>query len=290
MSISLSCRLSLYADDSALLFAHRDSQVIANHLSSELSKCKRWLVDNRLSLHVGKTEALLFGSKRRLKGVENFGISCDGTPVERKFTVKYLGALLDANLNSSAHVGNLMKVCAGRMAFLYRNSAFLDKKCRQTLCSALIQPYMDYCCSSWYGGLTVNLKERLNVIQRKMVRFIYALDNRAHVDGKELRELSWLSIPDRVKFFRMAHLFRIRHKLAPAYLLPNFILISTAHSYNTRGSANNFHLSRDLSLFPSGFAYQAIKQWNSLPENIKSIDQFKVFKKKLKQFLITQYE
>ena len=174
MSISLSCRLSLYADDSALLFAHRDSQVIANHLSSELSKCKRWLVDNRLSLHVGKTEALLFGSKRRLKGVENFGISCDGTPVERKFTVKYLGALLDANLNSSAHVGNLMKVCAGRMAFLYRNSAFLDKKCRQTLCSALIQPYMDYCCSSWYGGLTVNLKERLNVIQRKMVRFIYA--------------------------------------------------------------------------------------------------------------------
>ena len=59
MNISLSCRLSLYADDSALLFAHRDSQVIAARLSSELSQCKKWLVDNRLSLHIGKTESLL---------------------------------------------------------------------------------------------------------------------------------------------------------------------------------------------------------------------------------------
>ena len=89
---------------------------------------------------------------------------------------------MDANLNGSVHAGNLMKVCAGRLAFLYRQSSLLDKKCRQTLCSALIQPYMDYCCSSWYSALSVALKERLNVIQRKMVRFVFSLDNRAHVD------------------------------------------------------------------------------------------------------------
>ena len=65
MNISLSCRLSLYADDSALLFSHRDANVIADRLSNELTRCKHWLVDNRLSLHVGKTEALLFGSKRK---------------------------------------------------------------------------------------------------------------------------------------------------------------------------------------------------------------------------------
>ena len=93
-----------------------------------------------------------------------------------------------------------------------------------------------------------------------------------------------------MKFFKMAHLFRIRHNLAPAYLMPNFKLISSAHSYNIRGSNNNFCLTRDLSLFSNGFAYTAIKQWNSLPEDIKSIDQFKVFKRKLKQYLILQYE
>ena len=183
-----------------------------------------------------------------------------------------------------------MKVCAGRLAFLYRNSSLLDKKCRQTLCSALIQPYIDYCCSSWYSGLSVALRERLNVLQRKMVRFVYSLDYRAHVDSRNLRELEWLSVPDHVKSFRMAHIFRIRHRLAPSYLLPNFKLISMAHSYNTRGSSNNFFVSRELSLFSNGFAFIAIKQWNELPENIKSTTEFRVFKRRLKQHIITLYD
>ena len=290
MSISLTCKLSLYADDSALIFSHRDPQFIASHLSGELSRCKQWLVDNRLSLHVGKTECLLFGSKRRLKGIDNFPVHCDGTPVERKFSVKYLGVMLDANMNGSVHVGNLMKVCAGRLAFLYRYSSLLDKKCRQTLCASLIQPHIDYCCSSWFGGLSVTLKERLSVIQRKMVRFVCGMDYRGHVDNKNLRDLTWLNIPDRVRLFRMSHLFRIRHKLAPKYLLSNFTSVSDAHNHNTRGSSHNFYMPKQLSLSPTSFSFTSIKQWNELPSSLKSIDNFRVFKRKLKQFLFDQYD
>ena len=70
MQISVDCRLALYADDSALIFSHKDSGVISDKLSSELSNCKKWLVDNKLSLHVGKTESLLFGTSRRLSKVD----------------------------------------------------------------------------------------------------------------------------------------------------------------------------------------------------------------------------
>ena len=49
MVTSVDCRLSLYADDSVLLFSHKDPNVIADRLSTELSNCKRWLVD-KLSL------------------------------------------------------------------------------------------------------------------------------------------------------------------------------------------------------------------------------------------------
>ena len=123
-----------------------------------------------------------------------------------------------------------------------------------------------------------------------MLRFIYGLDNRAHVDSKNLRDLSWLSIPDRVKFFRMSHLFRIRHKLAPGYLLHNFKSISDAHTHNTRGSSFNYVLSCELSLSPTSFSFLAIKQWNELPNDIKSISEFRVFKRKLKDFFISQYD
>lgn len=121
LCLSVDCRLSLYADDSALLFSHKDSSVIADRLTVELTKCKRWLVDNKLSLHVGKTECLLFGSKRALKRAGNFLVSCDGAAVERVHSVKYLGIQLDENLSGSVHAGELVKTCSARLNFLYRN-------------------------------------------------------------------------------------------------------------------------------------------------------------------------
>ena len=67
MHRSVDCQLSLYADDSALIFSHSDPAIIAERLSHELSSCKKWLIDNKLSLHVGKTECIMFGSSKKLK-------------------------------------------------------------------------------------------------------------------------------------------------------------------------------------------------------------------------------
>ena len=74
------------------------------------------------------------------------------------------------------------------------------------------------------------------------------------------------------------------------YLIPNFKPISDAHKHNTRGSNCNFVLSRELSLSPNSFAFLAIKQWNDLPNNLKSICEFRVFKRKLKEYFFYQYK
>ena len=149
MSLSVDCRLSLYADDSALLLSHKDSAVIADRLSVELTKCKHWLVDNKLSFHVGKTECLLFGLKQALRWVAGFRVFCDGAAVERVHNVKYLGIQLDKNLSGSLHSGGLVKTCAARLSllflycnahcllFLYCNAHLLDFNCRKTLCLCL---------------------------------------------------------------------------------------------------------------------------------------------------------
>ena len=52
MHLSVGCHLSLYADDSALIFSHRDPSIIAEKLSTELSHCRDWLIENKLSLSV----------------------------------------------------------------------------------------------------------------------------------------------------------------------------------------------------------------------------------------------
>ena len=61
MEVSVSCKLLLYADDSVLIVSDRQPNVISNKLSRELSSCNQWVIDNKLSLHVGKTECIIFG-------------------------------------------------------------------------------------------------------------------------------------------------------------------------------------------------------------------------------------
>ena len=67
MSSSVNCYLLLhYADDSALFTSGRDPKVISETVSKELESGRQWLIDNNLSLHLGKTESILFGTKFRL--------------------------------------------------------------------------------------------------------------------------------------------------------------------------------------------------------------------------------
>ena len=58
MSVKFKC--ISYAADTALIISGSDPKVIAENLSKELESCRQWHIDNKLSLHLGKTEAVIF--------------------------------------------------------------------------------------------------------------------------------------------------------------------------------------------------------------------------------------
>ena len=215
----------------------------------------------------------------------NIQITCDGMAINRVTTVKYLGVTLDQHFRFDHHVSDMINRCAGRIAFLYRNSNFLDFECRRILCNSLIQPYIDYCCSSWYSSISQRLRDRLDVLQRRMVKFIMSKDRLYHVSSQDLRDLSWLSVYNRVRFFKLNQVFRIHMGTAPWYLSSNFRLISQSHGHNTRRSSHDYFVSRELANSPCSFAYTAVKHWNSLPRYLKDIDSFGTFKTRLKDYL-----
>ena len=105
----------------------------------------------------------------------------------------------------------------------------------------------------------------------------------------DLLSLSWLSIPDRVDFFKLVLIFKIRKDLAPRYLVPSFISVSDSHSHFTRGSNFNYRLPRSLAQAPNSFAFTAIRSWNGLPDSIKGIESLMVFKRRLKEYLFSRY-
>lgn len=83
-----------------------------------------------------------------------------------------------------------------------------------------------------------------------MVRYIFSMHPRDHVGTEHLLKLSWLRVSDRVRYFRLWHVFSIRNGLAPGYLSLNFVPVSTRHNHHTRGSQMNYAISKRFSNAP----------------------------------------
>ena len=68
--------LFLYADDSCLMYQHRDVNEIKKQLSKDFENVCSWFVDNKLSIHFGKdkTKSILFASKRKIKSARKLNV------------------------------------------------------------------------------------------------------------------------------------------------------------------------------------------------------------------------
>ena len=147
---------------------------------------------------------------------------CNDHIIECKEKVKYLGVVIDNFLSGECIVETIVQKVNNRLKFLYRQARFLDTFCKKTLCSALIQCHIDYACSAWYSGLSKTLKQKLQICQNKMVRFVMNLGPQASVNYATLGHLNLSNIQDRVSQLRLNHVFSIYHGRAPSYLTEHF--------------------------------------------------------------------
>ena len=158
MSAAVKCKLLLYADDSVLLASGKDVVEIEATLSSELKSVNDWLIDNKLSLHLGKTQSIVFGTRNKLCKCNTLNIVCNGIVIESKSTVTYLGVTLDQSLSGDIIASGGLFKTSNKLKFLYRNARKFNMKTKQLLVSSLIQCHFDYTCSAWYSGLSKKMK------------------------------------------------------------------------------------------------------------------------------------
>ena len=181
-----------------------------------MKSCSKWLIDNKLSLHIVKTEYSLFGSRRKLRKVHNFETECK-RHTKAKSSVKYLGVNLDNFLSGETIADSIIGKVHTGLKFLYRQCSCLDekkkqtKKTRKSLGSTLIQCHLNY---SWYAGLNKTLKKKFQVTQNKAEKKRkkekqQQLGSRSHIGHSELDSLGFLNAESRVKQLRLNHVFKI---------------------------------------------------------------------------------
>ena len=289
METAVKCKLSLYADDSTLIVSGKNIKDIETELSDELQSANNWLVDNMLSLHTGKSEAILFGTKNKIRDVE-LAVTCNGETIEFKKQIKYLGQSLDQTLSGKEAVKNVLHKCNNRLKFMYRNSHCLNQNTKKLLCNALIQCHIDYASSTWYSSLTKADKKKLQVCQNKMVRYVLNLKPRDHVGYQELHKLNWLNVETRMVQLKLQHVYRISKNLAPDYLNDLLSEYRNTHMRVTRNCSQYRMPSFKTKMGLSSFTYLGIKHWNLLPTHLRLSATYSLFKAGLKKFLKSQQE
>ena len=136
--------------DTSVSYASDSLDEIQNVINSELKNLNSWLIANRLSLNITKTEFMIIGSRQRMNATQNdIAIRIRDREINRADVVKSLGMHIDRHLSWSEHIHKISKKISFAIGALKRARPFISCKTAVQVYTALIQPHFDYCCSVW---------------------------------------------------------------------------------------------------------------------------------------------
>ena len=120
--------LLLYADDSCILYRHKDIVQIEKQLNEDFENLCDWFVDNKMSIHFGedKTKSILFARKRSAKNIRQLNIEYRDINTKQHSEVTYLVCVLDETMSGEPMILKVINKINGKLKFLYRKNRFLS--------------------------------------------------------------------------------------------------------------------------------------------------------------------
>ena len=170
----------LFADDTTLFLSGSNISMVADALNQEISSLGHWFACNRLSLNIGKTQYILFTNSSNIRSRE-IKISVDGQPLNRVSETKFLGVIIDENLNWTPHINHISSKLRRNIGILKKTSAILNTTTLITLYYSFIYPYILYCHLIWGKSSSTN-NNRILILQKRALRIIYKQSFLAHTD------------------------------------------------------------------------------------------------------------
>ena len=168
----------LFADDSTVLFSHKDPNILVEIVNNELIHLNNWTQANKLSLNLQKTHYMLFSnSLDNLPGQIVF----NQTPIDRVHSAKFLGLFIDDHLNWNTHLTNLNKLISRNAGIIYRLKQIFPIKILLMLYSTIILPYLNYGILAWGSSARINIDKILRT-QKRILRSIYGCNLRTHAE------------------------------------------------------------------------------------------------------------
>ena len=211
------CSIQLFADDTLIYFHSKDLKHLMQTMNIELDKVSNWFNGNSLKLNIKKTKFMLLGNSRLEFEETKLSIMIKTEMIETVKNIKYLGFIVDNNLNFKEHILYIIEKLTKNIIFFSRVSVHLTQWSKITVYNTLIMPHLLFSASILYLA-NKNEINRLQKLQNRVMRIIL----------KEKRDT-----------LVMILIYKIKNGLTPNYLSDKLVTGEAIHSYPTRSNRTN---------------------------------------------------
>jgi hypothetical protein len=281
--------LFLFADDTNSFISSDNVDELFTKSNVVMSKIFDWCNANKLSINTSKTYFIIFKPNNqflKLYSDQKYKININNTVIQRSFSIKFLGVLLDEHLTFKDHVHDMVLAVKRLIGITYRKRTLLPAPCLKMLFYSLVFSKINYAleiyCNTFkkiLHPLIITVNQALRACQRKPfetpIKELYVSYN-----------LLPLHCLFKLKLLSIAYSAISSNSALPLALRSIVQSNLGHHGHNTRASAN-LHVFNTLSntppCLPSNYM---ICCWNNLDAVIKSATTLHCFKTKSKTFLL----
>ena len=280
--LPLYSRLILFADDTTIYSHHKSKHFLKYMLTHDMELLLDWFRANLLSLNMEKTKMIKFWPE-----TTPFNLDVGNTILHTSRTVKFLGLTIDDHLTWTTHINNTLdKLRANRRLLQYANKILTTATLKQVY-YAHIHSHLIYSLSVWGSMISKKSEKKLYQIQSECLRL---LNTKTKISSNYIYQQNKI-LPLRllIKQELIKTGYNISTNNAPIPIIDIYRKEEKKrHRYPTRRKNIPAIKKHQDSLFNRSFLCKSLVHYSALPTDLRNVMRPSLFKKKLKNYLITE--
>ena len=264
----------MFADDINVLIMDSDISVLQDKIKKVTTELEGWFNINNLVINTNKTGIMSFYNKRTVQ-MEKPKVTINKTELNYITQTKFLGIHITESLKWNFHANTLAsKLC---------KVLYMIKSLRETLSTYMtrnlyftkFQSILRFGILLW-RGVGGKLNRKIFILQKRAIRVMAGVNSRTSCRPL-FKELNILTLSSLYILEVTCFLKKYNQSLE---------LNANIHNHNTRRKMDIHIKSHRTKLYKNSIVNMGSTIYNKLPDHMKEIDSYEVFKKQLKSFLL----
>ena len=173
------------------------------------------------------------------------------------------------------HISNICKKAARQINVLLRLSKYLSTETKILIYKSFIRSNFNYCPLVWHFCSKTS-SAKMEKLQYRALRLVFNDFDSSYETLLKKVNMPTLHV-SRIRLMAI-ETFKIVHKMSPVYLHDLLSYKNSTYSFRYDNLVDVPRV-RTTKYGKSTFCYEAAQVWNSLPNNLRKVDDFKEFRR-----------